>query len=67
MVRNNSVDRSRRVLLGAISVFAVSSVLKPAGAQTPLTSNSKMPIGVIGSGHIGGTVGSLWVKDGPTL
>src|SRR5271165_3813507 len=64
LVRGNSVDRSRRVLLGAISAFALSSVLKQAGAQAPSTTGSKIPIGVIGSGHIGGTVGGLWVKDG---
>ena len=64
MVRDNSIDRSRRVLLGAVGAFALSSVLKPAGAQAPSTTGSKIPIGVIGSGHIGGTVGGLWVKDG---
>ena len=64
MAGDTSIDRSRRVLLGAISAFALSSVLKPAGAQAPSTTGSKIPIGVIGSGHIGGTVGGLWVKDG---
>ena len=64
MVRDNSVDCSRRVLLGAVSAMILSAAVRPARAQTPLTSSSKMPIGVIGSGRIGGTVGSLWVKDG---
>lgn len=36
----------------------------PARAQTQVTSGAKMPIGVVGSGHIGGTVGALWVKAG---
>ena len=31
-------------------------------AQT--TSGGKIPIGTIGAGHIGGTIGGLWVKDG---
>lgn len=64
MVRGNSVDRSRRALLGAISGFALSSVLKPAGVQASSTTGSKIPIGVVGSGRIGVTVGGLWVKDG---
>ena len=42
----------------------LSAVLRPARALAQATSGSKMPIGVVGSGHIGGTVGSLWVKSG---
>lgn len=57
-------DRSRRTLLGALGVMTLSAVLWPARAQTPATGGAKIPIGVVGSGHIGGTVGSLWVKDG---
>ncbi len=51
------LDGSRRALLTAAGAVAVGAALRPAFAQ------SKMKIGVIGSGKIGGTVGRLWVKD----
>jgi hypothetical protein len=62
MAQHESVDRVRRALLGALGVMILSAVLRPARAQ--VTSGAKMPIGVIGSGHIGGTIGGLWVKAG---
>ncbi|WP_375464615.1 NADPH-dependent F420 reductase [uncultured Methylobacterium sp.] len=48
---------SRRALLVAGAVL----LSVPAGAQETL---KKIRIGVIGSGNIGGTLGTLWVKDG---
>ena len=59
-----TVDRKRRTLLGAAGALALGGML---GAQTALAqraADSKLKIGVIGSGHIGGTVGGLWVKAG---
>src|SRR5436305_10841503 len=55
---------SRRVLLGLAGAFACTAFLIPSDvlAQTP--GAEKLRIGVIGSGHIGGTIGSLWVKAG---
>ena len=64
MARHDAVDRGRRTLLGALGVMILSAVLRPARALAQETSGRKMPIGVVGSGHIGGTVGSLWVKAG---
>ena len=53
---------SRRTLLRAGSLVAAASALsRGAFAQTPA---SPLKIGIIGSGHIGSTIGSLWVKAG---
>ena len=38
--------------------FAASAIAGPTSAQTPLK------IGIIGAGHIGSTLGTLWVKSG---
>ena len=56
---------SRRTVLRVGSfaslAFAASTLSRSASGQTPA---SPLKIGVIGSGHIGGTIGSLWVKAG---
>jgi predicted dinucleotide-binding enzyme len=59
------LDHSRRkfFLLGAAALFA--SVM-PTHAMAQSGSN-KVKIGVIGSGHIGGTIGGLWVKAGHSI
>ena len=56
------LDHSRRkfFLLGAAALFA-SMMPTHAMAQS---GSKKVKIGVIGSGHIGGTIGGLWVKAG---
>jgi 8-hydroxy-5-deazaflavin:NADPH oxidoreductase len=59
MPNHNSVNHGRRALLGASGALILSA-LWPQIAAT----QTKARIGVIGSGHIGGTIGSLWVKDG---
>lgn len=46
---------TRRMILGTGLLLAVS----PAAL-----AQSKIPIGIIGSGNIGGTLGGLWVKAG---
>jgi len=51
---------SRRVLLAAAGTGAFAAAL---GSQ-PLFAQAKRPIGVIGAGNIGGTIGALWVKAG---
>jgi predicted dinucleotide-binding enzyme len=64
MFRSSFVDNKRRALLigGGALVFSVALWPRRAPAQT------KLRIGVIGSGHIGGTIGGLWIKaDHPVL
>ncbi|WHZ11865.1 MAG: hypothetical protein OJF60_002304 [Burkholderiaceae bacterium] len=53
-------DLRRRRLLLAGGVTALVAALAPRRAA----GADKIPIGVIGSGHIGGTVGGLWAQDG---
>jgi predicted dinucleotide-binding enzyme len=60
-------DPVRRALLGAAGALILQMALRPgtASAQTAAgqtAAGSKTKIGVIGAGHIGGTVGELWVK-----
>src|SRR5208282_4615901 len=63
MPDHRSFDPARRALLGCGGALLAALALPfPAFAQA--TSAAKLPIGVIGSGKIGGTVGSLWVKAG---
>jgi len=55
------ISFSRRTLLraGTFAGLALAAGLsRPASAQAPLK------IGIIGSGHIGSTLGTLWVKSG---
>jgi 8-hydroxy-5-deazaflavin:NADPH oxidoreductase len=54
----SSENHSRRVFLSA----ALATSVLPALARAQGTAPVK--IGVIGSGHIGGTIGTLWVKAG---
>ena len=63
MSSHESVDLGRRALIGAGGALMLGVALWPlrASAQT------KLRIGVIGSGHIGGTIGGLWVKRRPQV
>ena len=63
MPNNRSFDHCRRGLLVAGAAFTLAAALRPWPALAQMSS-SKLRIGVIGSGHIGGTIGSLWVKAG---
>jgi 8-hydroxy-5-deazaflavin:NADPH oxidoreductase len=54
-----SVNRDRRALLAAGGAL-IGTALWPLDAS----AQNKLRIGVIGSGHIGGTIGGLWVKAG---
>ncbi|PSJ62842.1 NADPH-dependent F420 reductase [Pseudaminobacter soli (ex Li et al. 2025)] len=58
ILRENGIKR--RTVLSAGAALILGMVVRPlrAGAQ------GKLRIGVIGSGHIGSTVGTLWVKAG---
>jgi 8-hydroxy-5-deazaflavin:NADPH oxidoreductase len=62
MPKHDPVDGGRRALIAATAALFVSTALWPARARAQTTA--KMHIGVIGSGHIGGTIGGLWVKNG---
>ncbi|HVY57228.1 MAG TPA: NADPH-dependent F420 reductase [Xanthobacteraceae bacterium] len=57
---HDSPDRERRAFLAALGALA----LQPAFSSLGASAQTKAPIGVIGSGHIGGTIGGLWVKAG---
>jgi predicted dinucleotide-binding enzyme len=54
------LDR-RHLLKGGGAALLIFAAGESCAAQT---SPAKMKIGVIGSGHIGGTIGGLWVKAG---
>ena len=60
MPTHDCVNRDRRALLAGGGAFILSAAARTAAAQTP----GKQRIGIIGSGHIGGTIGALWVKAG---
>jgi len=64
MTEHDSIDHGRRALLGVGGALLLSAGLWPASARAQSNSSAKIRIGVIGSGHIGGTVGGLWVKAG---
>jgi hypothetical protein len=55
---------TRRGTLAGASAVALGAGLWPAALRAQSNSGGKMPIGTIGAGHIGGTIGGLWVKDG---
>ncbi len=65
MPEKKTFDPRRRALLAAGGELALATALcaQPAWAQEAGAAG-KLRIGVIGSGHIGGTVGGLWVKAG---
>jgi 8-hydroxy-5-deazaflavin:NADPH oxidoreductase len=54
------LDR-RKFLKVTVTTLFVGSMPAVAGAQS---SGDKIKIGVIGAGHIGSTIGGLWVKAG---
>jgi 8-hydroxy-5-deazaflavin:NADPH oxidoreductase len=64
MPENEHFNRFRRALLGAGAALALAVALRPWQAFAQASGDGKLKIGVIGSGHIGGTVGGLWVKAG---
>lgn len=64
MPKHDSVDRERRALLGACGALVLSTALLPARSLAQSSGGNKLRIGIIGSGHIGGTIGGLWVKAG---
>jgi predicted dinucleotide-binding enzyme len=63
MPKLDDIDRDRRKVLAA-GALIMGATLWPASLRAQSNSGSKMPIGTIGAGHIGGTIGGLWVKNG---
>src|SRR3954462_6531862 len=63
MLSQRPLDRTRRDLLGLGTGLALLAI-SPARTFGQGSAGNKINIGVIGSGHIGGTIGSLWVKAG---
>src|SRR5262249_9043734 len=64
MSRHQRFDDCRRAFLSAAGTIACAALLKPLRAFAQTSGAEKLRIGVIGSGHIGGTIGGLWVKSG---
>jgi predicted dinucleotide-binding enzyme len=62
MDASSSFDGDRRRLLVAAALALASAPLLPHKAFAQ--GNTKIPIGIIGSGRIGSTIGGLWVKAG---
>ena len=62
MRKRNFMQPDRRALLEAGSLIILGAVLP----STRLLAQGTQPlrIGIIGSGHIGGTIGGLWIKSG---
>ena len=56
---------TRRSALALIAgAFTSGGAFRPTQAQTVDSAQGKARIGIIGSGHIGSTVGTLWVQAG---
>ena len=62
MFEHVTFDRGRRALLGVAGALILQGVLQPTTASGQTSSSPKMKIGIIGAGHIGGTIGELWAK-----
>jgi 8-hydroxy-5-deazaflavin:NADPH oxidoreductase len=62
-IHKQDCDPSRRALLGATGAVALLAALRPLQAHAQ-AGGGKLRIGTVGSGHIGGTIGGLWVKAG---
>lgn len=54
----------RRRLLNSCALLGMTMLLCPGLAAAQSGTQSPLKIGVIGSGHIGGTIGGLWVNAG---
>jgi hypothetical protein len=67
MPTHEPFDRSRRALLGAGGMLTFAAVLRPWRAFAQASGGTKLRIGIIGSGHIGGAIGGLWVKAGHSV
>jgi predicted dinucleotide-binding enzyme len=55
------LDRRCFLLTSAFGCFAFAA---SGASRNAIAENAPLKIGIIGSGHIGGTIGTLWVKSG---
>lgn len=67
MLKQIIVDRGRRTVLAGAGALILTAVLRPTIALGQTASDPKMKIGIIGAGHIGGTIGGLWIKAGHSV
>jgi hypothetical protein len=58
---DDAVDRGRR---GLLKIGAAALLIAPFAGRASAQAADKVKIGVIGAGHIGGTIGGLWIKAG---
>jgi 8-hydroxy-5-deazaflavin:NADPH oxidoreductase len=64
LMRSNSVlHQTRRRFLAGVAGTLAFTVL-PFASRAASAANDKMRIGIVGSGNVGGTLGSVWVKAG---
>jgi hypothetical protein len=54
----------RTVLRAAVGISAMLAL--PAGVARAQNSTQPLKIATIGAGHIGGTLGALWIKARPS-
>jgi 8-hydroxy-5-deazaflavin:NADPH oxidoreductase len=64
MLKQHCADRDRRAFLAAGGALLLGAALQPVESRAQPSGGAKIPIGTIGAGHIGGTIGGLWVKNG---
>jgi predicted dinucleotide-binding enzyme len=63
MSKQDDFNHERRAVLAVAGALMFGAASWPATGRAQ-TNGAKMPIGTIGAGHIGSTIGTLWVKDG---
>jgi len=63
MGKHDDLNHERRAVLAVAGALMLGAASSPATGYAQ-TSSAKMPIGTIGAGHIGSTIGTLWVKNG---
>src|SRR5262249_4677879 len=56
----DAINPQRRAVVIAGGTLVLGAAFRPLRAA----AQAKQRVGVIGSGHIGGTIGGLWVKAG---
>ena len=64
MTKRNFFALHRRAVLAAGTVALLGAALQPSESRSQIGNNTKIPLGTIGAGHIGGTIGGLWIKNG---
>lgn len=64
MLKHVAVDRGRRTLLGVAGALILQTAVRSTTALGQTSPEPKIKIGIIGAGHIGSTIGGLWIKAG---